>query len=282
MKSNRLIDIQRHCFRLRELLGQLDPFKYMLAIDWLDIAAGVESVEVTTAKYDNSTVYCRGAFEYEAKRSELLSHLTTKLTIFNFIWGSFESIAEALELPSLPKGLKQVGDGIVVRTLWFLKQNYDSEKRLAFYDEELNFLCTFAPGHGFYNDNRRKSKKSNKSKKVNNHKKVNFSDYADLNGLGLDIVRRSRNALAHGSAVMPIPDSWGDGKTELLTSEYQHLRLVDASSRIVLLTVQMLLFAHLKGEGVIVGCLLDEDGDWMESTVEVALQKIHLQTELTD
>lgn len=282
MKKDQLIDIQEHCFKLRELLSQLDQFKYMLAIDWLDIAAGVESVEVTTAKYDDSTAYCRGAFEYEAKRSELLSHLTTKLTIFNFVWGSFESVAEALELSSLPKRLKQVGDSIVIRTLWSLKQNYDSEARLAFYDEELAVLLKLAPRHGFHNDNRRKSKKPNKSKKVNNHKKVNFSDYADLNGLGLDIVRRSRNALAHGSAVMPIPDDWGEGKIELSVSECQHLKFVNTSTRIVLLTVQMLLLSNLQDKGQIVEWLLDEEGDWIESTAKRALREIHLQTEETD
>ena len=109
LKNNLLIDIQEHCFRLREVLSQLDQFKYMLAIDWLDIAAGVESVKITTAKYDDSTTYCRGAFEYEGKRSELLSQLATKLTIFNFVWGSFESVAEMLELPSLPKISKASG-----------------------------------------------------------------------------------------------------------------------------------------------------------------------------
>ena len=46
---------------------------------------------------------------------------------------------------------------------------------------------------------------------------------------------------------MPIPDEWVKGKTELLVSEYQHLELVEASTRIVLLTVQMLLLAGSNG-----------------------------------
>ena len=67
MRNSQLIDIQAHCFRLSELLGKLGPFAFMSAIDWLTIASGVESVNVRTAKHDESVVYCRGAFEYEEK-----------------------------------------------------------------------------------------------------------------------------------------------------------------------------------------------------------------------
>ena len=52
MKNSQLIDIQEHCFKLGELLSALHQFQYLAAIDWLDIAAGVESVKVTTAKHD--------------------------------------------------------------------------------------------------------------------------------------------------------------------------------------------------------------------------------------
>ncbi len=275
MKNNQvIIDLQKHCFRLRELLGQLDPFGFILAIDWLNIAAGVESVKVSTTKHDDSVMYCSGAFEFEEKRSELLSYLTTRLTIFNFVWGSFESVVEALNLPSLPKHLKQVGDSPVMRTLWFLKQNYGSEESVAFYNDEMQNLRNLEPKYGFYNDNR---KKVNKSQKTNKHKKVHFNDHANSHGLGLDIVRRSRNALAHGNAIMPIPDEWGAGKTELLISEQQHLEFIDTSTRIILLTVQMLLFAYLQGKSIIVECLLDEYGDRKESTAEDALMGIHLE-----
>lgn len=275
-ENRQIVDIQEHCFKLRELLGQLDPFEYILPSDWLNIAAGVESVTVTTSKYDESVMYCRGAFEYEEKRSQLLSHLTTKLTIFNFVWGSFESIVETLELPKLPGHLRQVGDSPAIRTLWFLKQNYGSGESIVFYNEELEFLKKLEQKYGFYNDNRKNPKKTQKTK---NKKKVHYIDYADINGLGLDIVRRSRNALAHGSASMPIPDDWGEGKTQLSATEQYHIEFINTSTRIILLTIQMLLFAYLQGKGVIVECLLDKDGFPKETTVEDALMEIHLEIE---
>lgn len=129
--------------------------------------------------------------------------------------------------------------------------------------------------YGFYNDNRKNRKKTQKTK---NKKKIHYTDYADINGLGLDIVRRSRNALAHGSAIMPIPDDWGEGKTRLSVTEQYHLAF-NTSTRIILLTIQMLLFAYLQGKGVIVECLLDKDGFPKETTVEDALMEIHLEIE---
>ena len=262
MKSNRLINIQEHCFRLRELLSQLDWFKYRLAIDWLDIAAGVESVKVTTAKYDSSTMYCRGAFEYEGKRSELLSQLTTKLTIFNFVWGSFETIAKTFKLSGLPDGRKPRENNIVNRTIWFLKQNYDSEAPLAFYHDKLCTLRRLIEGHEFY---------------IDYSEEIQPPDFVGLNGWGLHIVRNIRNALAHGSAGMPRPDDWGEEETKLSPAESRHLNLVDTSTRVVLFTIQMFLLAHLRGEGITVECLLDEEDDWIESTAERALREIHLQ-----
>ena len=267
MKNSQLIDIQTHCFRLSELLGKLMPFTFMSAIDWLTIASGVESVNVRTAKHDISVLYCKGAFEYEEKRSELLSHLATELTIFNFVWGSFESVAKAFSLPSLPKRLKK-GDGSVVdRTIWFLKQHYGSEPSLAFYNDYLCNLCEYIG----YNEDYNKYQKE-----------FNFQNFADLPGLGLHIVRKIRNDLAHGSAVMPHPDDWGEKSTKLLPSEHRHLYLVQTCTRILLFTIQMFLLVQARGKKIIVDCLLDAREDDVESTVQLALHQIHLDIDLID
>ena len=125
MKNSQLIDIQEHCFKLGELLNALHQFEYLAATDWLDIAAGVESVKVTTAKHDSSLMFCGGAADYQEKRSELLSNLATRLTIFNFVWGSFESVAKVL--------MNQQKGSIVNKSIRFLKQNYSPRSPIAFY-----------------------------------------------------------------------------------------------------------------------------------------------------
>ena len=259
MKNSRLIDVQTHCFRLGELLGRLDNFAFMSAIDWLTIASGVESVNVRTAKHDESVVYCRGAYEYEEKRSELLSHLTTKLTIFNFVWGSFESVAKVF--------LNRKDGSIVEQVIRFLKQHYGSEPSLAFYNDYLCNLCEYIEHNEYYNEY---------------EKEFKFQKFADLPGLGLHVVRKIRNDLAHGSAVMPLPDDWGEIPTKLLDSEHRHLYLVEACTRILLFTIQMFLLAQVRGERIIVDCLLDAREDDVESTVQLALHQIHLDIDLLD
>ena len=267
MKNSQLIDIQVHCFRLSELLIELCPDAFKSAIDWLTIASGVESVQVKTAKYDQSVVYCRGAFEYEEKRSELLSHLTTKLTTFNFVWNSFESVVKVFEFPPLPKHLKKGSGRIVDRTIWFLKQHYGSEASLAFYNDHLCNLYKYIRYNEYYNEY---------------EKEFKFQNFADLPGLGLHIVRKIRNDLAHGSAVMPQPDDWGETSAKLLPSEHRHLYLIDTCTRILLFTIQMFLLAQARGKKVIVNCLLDAREDDVESTVQLALHQIHLDIDLMD
>ena len=254
MENGQLIDIQEHCFKLREFLGELNQIKYIAAIDWLDIAAGVESVRVTTAKHDDSLVFCGEAIAYENKRSELLSNLATRLTIFNFVWGSFESVAKAL--------INQKKISIVNSTIQFLKKNYSPKPPIAFYEDNLYVLRKFIA--------------DNKSYKVD-CQDFKLSNSVDMNGLGLHVVRKIRNNLAHGSAQLPLPDNWERGETDLLSSEYRHLDLIDTCTRIILLTVQMLLIGHVQGKGIIVECLLDDDGIEQESTAEHALHVIHLQ-----
>ena len=252
MKNSQLIDIQVHCFRLSELLIELGPYALKSTIDWLTIASGVESVQVRTAKYDQSVVYCRGAFEYEEKRSELLSHLTTKLTTFNFVWNSFESVVKAFGFPPLPKHLKKGTGRIVDRTIWFLKRNYGSEPSLAFYHDHLCNLYKYIQYNEYYNEY---------------EKEFKFQNFVDLPGLGLHIVRKIRNDLAHGSAVMPQPDDWGEKSAKLLPSEHRHLYLIDTCTRILLFTIQMFLLAQAREKKVIVNCLLDAREDDVESTV---------------
>ena len=254
MKTSQLIDIQEHCFKLGELLSALHQFEYLVAIDWLDIAAGVESVKVTTAKHDSSLMFCGEAADYQDKRSELLSNLATRLTIFNFVWGSFESVAKVL--------MNQQKGSIVNKSIRFLKQNYSPRSPIAFYEDSLHTLRELIEDNGSYEVD---------------CQDFELNDLADLNGLGLHVVRKIRNDLAHGSAQLPMPDDWGSEKTDLLPSEHRHLDLIDTCTRIILLTVQMLLLGHVRGKGIIVECLLDEDGIEQESTAEHALHVIHLQ-----
>ena len=254
MSKNQLINLQEHCFELKEFLGQWDQVPFFNAMAWLDIAAGVESVKLTIAKHDDTLAYCGTAMAYEDKCSELLSNLITKLTIFNFVWGSFESVAKTL-----------LGDkkwGIVDKAINFLKQNYISSLPIAGYKDALCDLSALIKDDSTY-------------EVCSDAFKIKVP--AELNGLGLNVVRKIRNDLAHGSAHLPRPDDWGEGETNSQSSERRHLKLIDTCTRIVLLTVQMLLLVRVRGKEITVECLVDEEGDRKESTAEQALYFIHLQ-----
>ena len=266
MVNDQLIDLQMHCFRLGQLLSELDPDDFISARDWLTIGSGVESVKVRTAKHDETTLYCRGNFEFEEKRSLLLSQLTTKLTIFNFVWGSFESVAKVFQLPDLPKYLKKGRGSIVDKTIWYLEKCYGSEPSLAFYKDHLCNLCKYIgsnESHKYYSEYLKVFKPQHLS---------------ILPGLGLHIVRKIRNDLAHGSADMPIPipDNWEEQAAGLSHSE------VDTCTRILLLTIQMFLLIWTRGDKIIVNCLLDAREDNVELTVQLALHQIHLDIDLMD
>ena len=228
-------------------------------MDWLDIAAGVESGKVTTAKHDDTLMYCGNAIAYENKRSELLSILATRLTIFNFVWGSFETVAKEL--------LDIKRRGVVDKTIKFLKGNYYHRRPIANNEDTLYSLLKFIEDNESYEFD---------------YEMCKLHDIADLNGLGLDLVRQIRNDLAHGSAHFPTPDNWERGKTDLLSSERRHLNLIDTCTRIILLTVQMLLIAHVHGNEIMVKCFVDEDGDKIKSTAEQALHFFHLEADSTN
>ena len=262
MEKFQLIDLQEHCFRLSILLGQLDQFDFLSASDWLTIASGIESVKVNTSKFDYDIMYCGSAYDYEEKRSELLSQLSTRLTIFNFVWGSFESTAKSFSLPALPKYLKRGSGSIVDRSIWYLKQHYGLKPHIAFYDDTLYLLRQLLEVNEFYS---------------NYCKEIKLHNFADVSGLGLHIVRKIRNELAHGSAVMPLPDDWGEDAKKVLESEYRHLNLIDAGTRITLFTIQMLLLAIVGENNVNVRCLSNAEGEKIESSVQLALCQIHLE-----
>ena len=107
-----------------------------------------------------------------------------------------------------------------------------------------------------------------------------FQNFGDIPGLGLHVVRKIRNDLAHGSAVMPISDDWGEKSGKLSRSEHRHLYPIDTCTRILLFTIQMFLLAHVRGKKIIVDCLLDAEEDWVESTAQLALHQIHLDIDL--
>ncbi len=89
-----------------------------------------------------------------------------------------------------------------------------------------------------------------------------FHPFLGISGLGLHLIRLIRNDFAHGSACIPLPEEWGPGdEKEILTAQERlHLDLMDTSSRLLLLTQQMLLMIFLKCNNSLSELLKHEQG----------------------
>lgn len=248
----RMSTLQRHSYALKRFLVELgsvfDPYaikegeeaNWMTAAEWLDLAAGVDSVTLYTAAFDDCLHYCQSVLDYEDARSEILSKLVTQLTVFNFVWSAFETTAKLLDLPRA-----RGADGIVNRAITFLK----SEQPIPAYRNVLDLLGrTIEATNAF-------------------HIPPRIPDFLGFSGLGLDAVRHLRNTFAHGTARLPEPPEWGG-------EPYRRIQLVRLSTRILLLTIQMLLGKYLREHECVVAWPHDAG---TEGDASAASQILHLK-----
>ena len=270
-----LVSVSEHSDRLYILLSKLPSVEqrskqgiktqeWIPAADWLHIASGIDKVTLNINKFDETVLYCRTAWEYESKRNELLTQSVTKLSIFNFIWGGLETIIKVISPNQLDIELARKlrrRNGIVDRAIFFLKQKYDPLPCVPMYDElisQFRLVLAKHPSYSYLN------------------KFFREDELTSLSGLGLHIIRQIRNDFAHGSAKMPIPEYWGEKGNTITASEQLHLDVIEMSSRILLLTVQMLLLAFYKSQHFSVDILKDDNGIPVDENLEVVLKVLHL------
>lgn len=231
------LTIREHCHRLAQVIFDIELRKpvvteqitgekptWSLAADWLGMASSVNRISIVTGYYDASLMYCGGAMKYEDERSRLMSHLVYQLAIFNFVWGGFETISKLIDLPRVPKNIKPRSSW-VDSTIYFLKNEYEPQKTVAFYDETVADLREMLRSIPFYD---------------HTSDCFSLSPLQGVSGIGISAVRRLRNSFAHGSWKLPLPGREG------LARPLDAI-LVEMSTRCVLYTIQMLLLAHLKG-----------------------------------
>lgn len=152
MKSKRKppVKLQRHCWNLSVVLQdiwQQSPktvtnkdgviFEWSDAAEWLELAAGVQKVDVLTGAFDQSLMYCGSAMEYEDARSECLSMLVGQITMFIFVWGAFETVGNMINPSSIPAPLRKHGENSLVDRLICLLQ---SEKPFPVYTRAFDCL----------------------------------------------------------------------------------------------------------------------------------------------
>ena len=257
-----LIDLREHCWRLSQLLGEIwqcDPVKrddsheFGAAGAWLEMAAGISNVDVDTGRFDESLAWCGLASKFEDARSELYSVIATELTVFMLAWGAFETVARILDPQSIPLDQRTNGaNGLVDRVLFQLRPLAP----FAGYDQSVEDITTLVDRDPAY------------AKIV----RPAAPQRIGSSGIGLDMVRRIRNGFAHGSNRLPLPAAAGNGwcgrKSDVPC-------LIALSTRIVLVTMQMLLSSSYTAHNFEVRGLTDEEG-FAAADVHVVLRALHV------
>jgi hypothetical protein len=229
---------------------------------FLKLASSVTGVNLDTARFDDSVAWCSSASEYHFAHSELLAELVRELSVFNFIWGAFETVVKIMNLPSVPKS-----SSIIDAACHYLKRNFESIPHVQHYDEavfDLRSLLLIDKQYGV------------------TEKDFRTGAYVGPSSIGIHIVRRIRNKFAHGTLNIPEPEGW-TGKKSLDST------LFNTSSRITLLTIQMLVIAYFKASPVQIHWYrdrdwFDDDDHYLEvedSFIDIELERllriIHVQ-----
>jgi hypothetical protein len=193
-----------------------------MVADWLQIAASVVKVEVDMCNFDDSLAYCGTAYYFQKERGEVLASLSTALTTFSFIWNAFEILCKCIAIPPMPKNLKNGKPSFVDHAQYFILQEFESKTNhnILFYENLLKDLIF-------------------KIEKPTDHElghTFKENSYTSNSGIGIQIVRAIRNLFAHGAVVPPLPE---DHSFDVCFDS----EIIELSSRIVLLTIQMLLLS---------------------------------------
>lgn len=246
-----LIEISYHCHRLSKVADELGIDGWNIEA-WLNVASGIFNVDIDSARYDDCAWLCNPIGEYEDKRSELLSKMVLQLVVFNFIWGSLESLIGLINPPDHPDF-----KGKINKTCFYLKQNMNQSRKLPYYSEIVWHFRNILSKLEYYNDY---------------IKEFKHRPHVNEVGVGLYVVYKIRNDLAHGTLVIPNPDMEEDHEKPELDVD-----LISTCSRIVLLTIQMLLISLFKDTRIKFANYDEENEE--SADIETYLYNLHIETE---
>ena len=196
------------------------------AIDWLNLCSSLNTVEIEPNKFDEGLLYCGAAWQYEVDRSKLHSLVTTELVRFHFAWGALEHMLPAFF--DLSKGVK----GKINKLCEHLKNQQLEQVMPDFYEEEYERLISLLLESDEYSDGLY-------ALGINRTNSFPSSPYINASGVGIFVVYKIRNRFAHGAMRFPEPEEY--------SGEQPHnLEIIAISTRIVLMTILLLLIGDLK------------------------------------
>lgn len=192
-------------------------------------------------RYD-PCIYCPP--DYDDAKSKVLESVVKNLTIFSFVWGCFESFIDFVNPPHDRKGK-------ITAICQYLKHHYEPTPLPMGYTELITELCDLR----------------GKDKKAKPLKPIKLSEYIGTSGMGLKVVYEIRNCFAHGVLSIPEPDEWTECKVD-------YAKIINISSQIVLVGIQMVLSAYYKNEDVTIDYFRED-----KVPLHEILRRIHIDND---
>jgi hypothetical protein len=248
-----MIGISDHSYLLSQVASHLDlqttrdELKYTCQelSEWLEIAASIESVRLNTGRYDPSFRMCSQAREYAVERSDFLSEWVERFSVFNFVWGGLE-IATKIVVPTSWKAGQSTPD----RAASYLDREFGVRSPIYRYREVLGELRSsvrilWKTSSEFisFDDPERKRPEHSRFKSI--YEEFGRYELDKLSGLGVRVVKCLRNQLAHGDTSIPKLSDYRSGKEKLQEIEDARRRTIDLCTRILLLSIQMMLISAI-------------------------------------
>lgn len=214
-----MIPIENHVATLSKILFATSDVRWWgPTMQWLNMAASIESMSIDTLKHNDNLGWCSPSDDYDIARDEVLKKFTFNLTIFNFIWGALEACIDFVEVPKHPnKKLR----GKITNASYYIGQVGITCSIPELIEETRKFQELAQQCYGY--------------ERVN--KRINRLKDFGLSGLGLNAVYELRNKFAHGSLEFPGPGP--NNEPECLENN-----LVVCATRIVLLSMQLMIIRH--------------------------------------
>lgn len=224
-KHGPLVDIKRHCNNIARFFFFENPYDPSPVSSWFQLGSGIKQVVYVSDLFDSFSQWCGPAIEYENERSKYNSCLILELTRFNFIWSGLEAYVDSQFFPACPDKRGKINS-----VNYFLKKNYlNKYPPMEHYSKLLSYLNELLVKHNGFGD---ASELFQENNCISNEL------------IGLKVVYKIRNLFAHGAFEFNDSEYFEDDILDnLKLSRPIEIPIIIASSKIILITMQMLLLA---------------------------------------
>lgn len=216
--------------------------------EWLNMAAGIVEVVMDSGRYDDLSCYCGHSMDYIRDISDNYAQFSKQLSIFQFIWNSFELFVKSI----------------------FTKSKYGNSKSRYICNE---FVCLLDEQYlvsGYIDVINKLYAMVLENERFKRLWKIIEVKQCHIYGSGLFVVNKIRNMFVHGSLCIPSPEI----HTGVVSLDD---KLIDVSSRIVLLTIQIIAQYVFRDESFDVWVPNEEYYYCREVDMHKYLREMHLR-----